>query len=66
MFGTQMSGTETDPQSLEKQLSLYQQHLVELPASATEIDRARIQLADVQHVVHHGVQVAGAVVDHIE
>ena len=44
MFGTQMSGTETDPQSLEKQLSLYQQHLAELPASATEIDRARIQL----------------------
>lgn len=44
MFGTQMNGTETDPQSLEKQLRLYQQHLAELPASATEIDRARIQL----------------------
>jgi hypothetical protein len=44
MFGTQLAGTETDPQSLEKQLSLYQQHLAELPATATEIDRARIQL----------------------
>ena len=44
MFGTQVSGTETDPQSLEQQLSLYQQHLAELPASATDIDRARIQL----------------------
>ena len=44
MFGTQLAGTETDPESLEKQLSLYQQHLAELPATATEIDRGRIQL----------------------
>jgi tetratricopeptide (TPR) repeat protein len=44
MFGTQLAGTETDPQSLEKQLSLYQQHLAELPGTAAEIDRARIQL----------------------
>ena len=44
MFGTQMAGTEADPESLEKQLSLYQQHLAELPTTATEIDRARIQL----------------------
>ena len=44
MFGTQLAGTETDPESLEKQLSLFQQHLAELPATATEIDRARIQL----------------------
>lgn len=44
MFGTQLAGTETDPESLEKQLSLYQQHLEELPATATEIDRGRIQL----------------------
>jgi len=44
MFGTQLTGPETDPQSLEKQLSLYQQHLAELPATATEIDRARVQL----------------------
>jgi tetratricopeptide (TPR) repeat protein len=44
MFGTQLAGTETDPQSLEKQLSLYQQHLAELPTTATEIDRASIQL----------------------
>lgn len=44
IFGTQLAGAETDPQSLEKQLSLYQQHLAELPATATEIDRARILL----------------------
>ena len=44
MFGTQLTGPETDSQSLEKQLSLYQQHLAELPATATEIDRARVQL----------------------
>jgi len=44
MFGTQLAGTETDPESLEKQLSLYQQHLAELPATATETDRGRIQL----------------------
>jgi hypothetical protein len=44
MFGTQLAGTETDPESLEKQLGLYQQHLAELPATASEIDRARIQL----------------------
>ena len=44
LFGTQLTGPETDPQSLEKQLSLYQQHLAELPATATEIDRARVQL----------------------
>ena len=44
MFGTQMAGAETDPESLEKQLSLYQQHLAELPTTATEVDRARIQL----------------------
>ncbi len=44
MFGTQLAGTETDPESLEKQLNLYQQHLAELPATAAEIDRTRIQL----------------------
>ena len=44
MFGSQLTGIETDPQSLEKQLSLYQQHLAELPASATDTDRANIQL----------------------
>ena len=44
LFGTQLTGPETDSQSLEKQLSLYQQHLAELPATATEIDRARVQL----------------------
>lgn len=44
MFGTQLTGPETDSQSLERQLSLYQQHLAELPATATGIDRARVQL----------------------
>lgn len=44
LFGTQLAGTETDPQSLEKQLSLYQQHLAELPATATDLDRAHVQL----------------------
>ena len=51
MFGTQLVGTETDPQSLEKQLTLYQQHLAELPDSASEVDRARVLLdiAETQH-----------------
>ncbi len=44
LYGTQLTETATDPQSLEKQLNLYQQHLAELPASATQTDRARIQL----------------------
>ena len=44
MFGTQLTGPETDSQSLERQLSLYQQHLAELPATATGVDRARVQL----------------------
>lgn len=44
MFGTELAGTETDPESLERQLSLYQQHLAELPVTASNTDRARIQL----------------------
>ena len=44
MFGTELVGTETDQRSLEKQLALYQQHLAELPDSATEVDRARVLL----------------------
>ena len=44
MFDPQLTGTETDPQSLEEQLGLFQQHLAELPATAAETDRARIQL----------------------
>lgn len=58
LFGTQLTGPETDPQSLEKQLSLYQQHLAELPATATEIDRARVQLdiAETQLALGHKEQ----------
>jgi len=58
LFGTQLTGPETDPQSLEKQLSLYQQHLGELPATATEIDRARVQLdiAETQLALGHKEQ----------
>ncbi len=44
MLGTELKAVETDPQSLEKQLRLYQQHLQELPASASRLDRAHIQL----------------------
>ena len=44
MFGTELVGTEMDPQSLEKQLTLYQQHLAELPERASEVDRARVLL----------------------
>lgn len=44
LFGTELVGTETDRQSLEKQLALYQQHLAELPNSATDVDRARVLL----------------------
>lgn len=44
VFGTDMVGTEDDRQSLEKRLLLYQQHLSELPASASEIDHARVSL----------------------
>lgn len=44
MFGTELVGTETDSQSLEKQLTLYQQHLAELPESASDMDRARVLL----------------------
>lgn len=44
MFGTELIGKETDQQSLEKQLSLYQQHLAELPGSANEVDRAHLLL----------------------
>jgi hypothetical protein len=44
MFGTELVGTETDQQSLQKQLTLYQQHLAELPESASEVDRARVLL----------------------
>lgn len=55
MFGTQLVGTETDPQSLEKQLTLYQQHLAELPDSASEVDRARVLLdiAETQLALEH-------------
>lgn len=44
LFGTELVGTETDRLSLEKQLALYQQHLAELPNSATDVDRARVLL----------------------
>ena len=44
LFGTELIGTATDPQSLEEQLSLYQQHLAELPDNASEVDRARVLL----------------------
>jgi hypothetical protein len=44
IFGTELIGNETDPQSLEKQLALYQQHLAELPDNASEVDRSRVLL----------------------
>jgi len=44
LFGTEVIGAATDPQLLEKQLSLYQQHLAELPANASEVDHARVLL----------------------
>jgi len=44
MFGTELIGNEMDQQSLQKQLTLYQQHLTELPDSASEVDRARVLL----------------------
>jgi hypothetical protein len=55
MFGTELVGPETDQQSLEKQLALYQQHLAELPDSATEVDRARVLLdiAETQLALEH-------------
>jgi len=55
MFGTPLVGTETDTQSLEKQLALYQQHLAELPDSASEVDRARVLLdiAETQLALEH-------------
>ena len=55
MFGTELVGTETDQRSLEKQLALYQQHLGELPDSATEVDRARVLLdiAETQLALEH-------------
>jgi tetratricopeptide (TPR) repeat protein len=55
LFGTELIGTETDRQSLEKQLALYQQHLAELPDSAPDIDRARVLLdiAETQLALEH-------------
>ncbi len=55
LFGTDLVGTETDRQSLEKQLALYQQHLAELPDSASEVDRARVLLdiAETQLALEH-------------
>lgn len=55
LFGTAVAGTATDRQSLEKQLALYQQHLAELPITASEIDRARVLLdiAETQVALEH-------------
>lgn len=55
LYGTELIGTETDRQSLEKQLVLYQQHLAELPDSAPDIDRARVLLdiAETQLALEH-------------
>lgn len=55
LFGTDVVGTATDRQALEKQLALYQQHLTELPDSASEIDRARVLLdiAETQLALEH-------------
>ncbi|HID48364.1 MAG TPA: hypothetical protein EYP40_01920 [Chromatiales bacterium] len=41
LFGTTVN---TDHTSLEQQLALFRQHLDELPASASETDRARVRL----------------------
>ena len=44
LFGATHIGNTADTQSIEAQLKLYQQHLQELPASATLVDRGRVQL----------------------
>ena len=44
LFGATHVGNTGDTQSIEAQLKLYQQHLQELPATATRVDRGRVQL----------------------
>ena len=44
LFGSQIPVGDDTPQSLEQQLVQFQQHLAELPASASNLDRAHLQL----------------------
>jgi len=44
LFGDTLAVDAQSPADLEKQLALFQQHLEALPATASEVDRARIEL----------------------